>query len=158
MTMYKAYRMGGNNNPFGFLGPLLILTIFFAALFFIARGIFKLLAFVAPFILIITLILDYKVVLNFLKSTLKLLRENTMVGLIAIILGIIGYPIVLGYLFFKALGSRNNKKRFAKTEINQNTFTEFEEIVEDDEFLELPPIKQPQQPPKEEDNKYDHLF
>jgi len=34
MTEYKEFRVGGSNGPFGFLGPLLILAVFFTILFF----------------------------------------------------------------------------------------------------------------------------
>ena len=54
MTEYKEFRVGGSNGPFGFLGPLLILAVFFTILFFVAKGVFWLLSWVAPVLLIAT--------------------------------------------------------------------------------------------------------
>lgn len=159
LIMYREFRVGGNNSPFGFIGPILILAVFFAALFFIARGLYILFRFVAPVLFILTLVLDYKVVINFFKTVRDMYRKNWVVALVATILGIVMYPVVTGYLFFKALGSRNMKKFNKKTVKDQNTFTEYEEIVEEEIFLELPVLnKNPEPQKKQEENKYDHLF
>lgn len=156
--MYKEYRVGGSNSPFGFIGPILILAVFFAALFFIARGLYILFRFVAPVLFILTLILDYKVVVDFFKTVRELFRKNWVVALVATILGIVMYPVITGYLFFKALGKRNMKKINDEIEKDKNTYTEYEEIVEDDTFLKLPPLNKNPEPQKQENNKYDHLF
>ncbi len=156
--MLRTYQTGGGNNPLGFIGPLLILTFFFALLFFIARGIFTLLYWVGPVLLIIALILDYKVVTDFLQFVWDLLFKKPLLGLLVIGLGIIGWPILTGYLFFKALGRRSMKKLYETVEKEQNTFTEFEEVVEDESFLELPQLNNQKEAPTQDQNKYDQLF
>lgn len=159
MTIYKEYRVGGSNSPFGFLGPLLILAVFFTALFFLAKGLFWIFSWAALPLLIITLIMDHQVVLDFLKFVWKLLKENTIMGVLAVLLVFFGYPIVAGYLFFKALGKRSIKKVIEKVEQEKNTFTEYEEVVEDDNFLELPPLKkQPETSKQSKSNEYDDMF
>lgn len=149
--------MGNGTGPFGFLGPLLILAVFFTALFFLAKGIFWLLSIVAPILLIITLILDYTVVTEFLKFIWKLLKDNTLIGILAVFLVVFGYAFVAGYLFFKALGKRTVKKVFEKARSEENVFTEYEEVKEEENFLELPPLpkKQSQADTK---NNYDDMF
>lgn len=159
--MNREFRVAGNNGPLGFLGPLLILTVFFAILFFIARGIFKLLAFVTPVLLIITLILDYRVVADFLQSVWNLLKKSPLTGILAIGLGIFVYPVIVGYLFFKALGKRNMKKMYETIDKDKNTYTDYEEVedvVEDTSFLELPQLNKKGEKPAQEENKYDRLF
>jgi hypothetical protein len=158
MTLYKEYKVGGGNSPFGFLGPLLILAVFFTALFFLAKGLFWILSWVAPVLLIITLIIDHQVVVDFLKFVWKLLRENTLMGVLAVLLIFFGYPIVSGYLFFKALGKRSIKNVIDKAEKENNTYAEYEEVVEDDSFLELPPLKKPEAPKQPKSNEYDDMF
>lgn len=165
MTAYREFRVGGGKGgPFGFLGPLLILAAFFAALFFLAKGVFWLLSWVAPILFIITLIIDYTVVRDFFVFVWKLLNENTLMGVLAVLLVFFGYPIVSGYLFFKALGKRSLKKVYEKVEKEQNTYTEFEEVVEDDTFLELPPLHKRPEAPKQDrshpssSNQYDDMF
>jgi len=159
MTIYREYKIGGGNSPFGFLGPLLILAVFFTALFFLAKGVFWLLSWVAPILLIITLILDYTVVIDFFKFVWKLLKEKTVMGILAVLLVVFGYPIVAGYLFFKALGKRTIKKAFEKVKKEKNIFTDYEEVVEEDNFLELPPLnKRPEAPKQSKSNEYDDMF
>lgn len=160
MSIYKEYRVGGSNSPLGFLGPLLILAVFFTVLFFLAKGMFWLLSWVAPILLIITLILDYTVVTDFFKFIWKLLKENTIMGILSVFLVIFGYPVVAGYLFFKAIGKRSLKKAYEKVEKEKNTFTEYEEVTKDDDsFLELPPLhKRPEAHKQSKSNEYDEMF
>ncbi|MBK8350117.1 MAG: hypothetical protein IPL08_21820 [Saprospiraceae bacterium] len=160
MTQFREYRVGGGSSPFGFLGPLLILALFFTALFFLAKGVFWLLSWVAPILLIITLILDYTVVTDFFKFVGKLLRENTIMGILAVLLVIFGYPIVSGFLFFKAIGKRSIKKVVDQVEREKNTYTEYEEVVEEEEnFLELPPLNKKPEPTRQtKSNEYDDMF
>lgn len=160
MTVYREYKVGGGNSPFGFLGPLLILAVFFTAMFFLAKGVFWVLSWVAPILLLITLVLDYTVVTDFFKFIWKLLKENTIMGILSVLLVVFGYPIVSGYLFFKALGKRTVKKAMANMESKQNTFTEYEEVLDEDTaFLELPPLdKKPQAQRHGNSNEYDEMF
>jgi len=159
MSVYREYKVGSSNSPFGFLGPLLILAVFFTALFFLAKGVFWLLSWVAPVLLIITLIIDYTVVTDFFKFVWKLLREKTIMGILAVLLVVFGYPIVSGYLFFKALGKRTIKKAYERVEKDKNIFTDYEEVVEDDNFLELPPLnKRLEAPIQSKSNEYDDIF
>ncbi len=160
MTQFREYRVGGGSSPFGFLGPLLILALFFTGLFFLAKGVFWLLSWVAPILLIITLILDYTVVTDFFKFVGKLLRENTIMGILAVLLVIFGYPIVSGFLFFKAIGKRSIKKVVDQVEREKNTYTEYEEVVEEEEnFLELPPLNKKPEPTRQtKSNEYDDMF
>lgn len=160
MSIYKEYRVGGSNSPLGFLGPLLILAVFFTVLFFLAKGMFWLLSWVAPILLIITLILDYTVVTDFFKFIWKLLKENTIMGILSVFLVIFGYPVVAGFLFFKAIGKRSLKNAYEKVEKEKNTFTEYEEVTKDDDsFLELPPLhKRPEAHKQSKSNEYDEMF
>ena len=160
MTEYKEYRVGGSGGPFGFLGPLIILAIFFTILFFVARGVFWLLSWVAPVLLLITLIIDYKIVTNFLKFVWKLLQENPLMGIVALLLIFFGYPVIAGFLFFKAVTKRSLQKAVNKMEKERNTYTEYEEVNDDDDsFLELPPLKNKKEAPKQtRSNDYDEMF
>ena len=160
MTMYKEFRTGGSNTPFGFLGPLLILALFFAGLFFLAKGLFWLLSWVAPVFLILTLIIDYTVVKDFFIYIWKLLNEKPLMGVFALLVVLFGYPFVAGYLFVKALGKRSVKKVLENVEKERNTYTDYEEVEEDDDtFLELPPInKQPAPEKLKKSSEYDDMF
>ncbi|MBP6445954.1 MAG: hypothetical protein WAT46_16010 [Saprospiraceae bacterium] len=171
MTTYKEYRYGGGNSPFGFLGPLLILAVFFTILFFMAKGLFWLLSWATPVLLILTLIIDYKVIKDFFSFIWKLLKENPWAGVLAVVMIVFAYPFVAGYLFIKALGKRSIKKAMEKVTQEKNTYTDYEEVVEeDDSFLELPPLKRKPEPIRHEKgnvnenvkndkaNEYDDMF
>lgn len=139
MAVYREFKTGGsNNNPLGFLGPLLILALFFAAIFFIAKGLFWLLARVGPVLLLITLIIDYKVVVNYLKYLWRMLKERTIVGLLLVLITVVGFPFICAYLFFKALGKRSLKRMQNEEERMDTQFTDYEDVTEDTFFTELP--------------------
>jgi hypothetical protein len=141
MTIYKEFKVGGGNSPFGFLGPLIILAIFFTLLFYMAKGVFWLLTWAAPVLLIATLIMDYTIVTDFFKFLWKLLKENTFLGILAVVLTFFGFPIVSGYLFFKALSRKKLQSLQDRLEKERNSYSDYEEVVEEDEsFLELPQI------------------
>ena len=162
MTVYKEFRVGGGSNPFGFLGPVLILALIFFALYFVAKGIFSILMWAAPVIFIATLILDYTVFTDFIKFIIKLLKENTVMGILAAILTFFGFPFVLGYLLLKAIMRRGIKSAVKRAEKEKNTYTEYEEVQEEDEdtFLELPPLQKTAKTNEKTkaDSEYDDLF
>jgi predicted membrane protein len=129
------------------------------AMFFIAKGIFTVLSWVAPLLLILTAVFDYTVIIDYGKFLLKLLKENLLFGIIGIILTIIGFPIVSGFLFFKAY-ARKKLKDYTKQQ--QPKYVDYEEIKKEDEveFLDLKKIesRRPVVEPKKKDNDYDDLF
>lgn len=164
MTDYKSFKMSfsSSRNPLGFLVPLIILTLFFTALFFIAKSIFIGLAYASPVLILLTLLIDWRVVSEYIQFIWKLLKENSVVGLVMILLSVLGFPIVFGFLFFKALGRRSIKKTIEQIEKEQKTYTDYEEVedIDDETFLELPskqgkPIIMTNQ---NENNDYDEVF
>ena len=58
---FGGSRPGGGKSPFN-LGSLLIAVVALIMLFVIARFVLRLLYFIAPFLLIATAIIDYRVV------------------------------------------------------------------------------------------------
>jgi glucan phosphoethanolaminetransferase (alkaline phosphatase superfamily) len=159
MTIYKEFRVGGNNgSPFGFLGPLLVLSLFFIGLFFLFKGMFYILNIIAPILLIIALIIDYTVFKDFFVFLLKLLKENTVLGVLAVALIFFGYPFVSGYLFVKAILRKTLKKKMESMQPKAEKYTEYEEVVDEkeDDFLDLPPLEKTGRKSKE--NPYDEMF
>jgi hypothetical protein len=162
MTMYKEFKVGGQSgSPFGFFGPLLALAIIFTVMFFVAKGVFTILSWVAPVLLLATLIIDHKVVLNYFSFIFKLLKENTVVGVVAVVVTFFAYPFVAGFLFLKALGARQLKKMTDRVQQETNTYADYEEVKEEPEdFLELPQTNsKPKEPsPQQRPNDYDDMF
>jgi hypothetical protein len=154
MTVQKEFKFGGENNPLGTFGGLIILILFFVALFFIAKGIFTLLSYVAPVLLILSLIIDHTAVIDFGKFIIKLFKNNILVGILAVLLTIVGFPIVAGFIFFRSI-IRRKLKSITKEMNKEPEFVPYEEVVEEEDFLELPEMEHP---PQEVDNDYDDLF
>lgn len=81
--------------------------VFFAlvlwAAFFLFKSIFSILAWAAPILFIAALIINYKLVLSYGKMLVVLVKRNTLVGIVAIILTFVAFPIVAALLFAMAL-------------------------------------------------------
>ena len=165
MTIYKEFNIGGNNrSPFGSFGPLLGLILFMIIGYFLVTGLFKLLTLLTPFLLIGAALLDYTVLTDFLKFMLKLLKENPLMALVAVLLIILGgYPAVAGYLFFKAWARRTINKKLGEIKNERDRFDEYEEVKtdtksgkEDEDFLILPNVEKAK--PQEKKSDYEDLF
>lgn len=149
------------NGIIGFLFMVLVLV----GLFFIAKGIFKLLLWLSPVLIIGALLIHYQTVIGFLKYLWNLLRSNPVVGILAVVLTAVGYPLVCGYLFGKSVLDRKVRKlENAIREREQGEFVEYVEVVRDETTpssernkpIELPPLesKRPEKAP----NRYEDLF
>jgi hypothetical protein len=150
MGRRKSYELNSQNT----ILTILFLVVAFIALFWVAQSLFRILAYVAPFLLIITLIINHNIVLNYLKWIWKLLKENTVMGIIASILTVVGFPVVSAFLFARALLHRKVKNMEKEIERRQlGDFAEYE--VVDEKPLDLPTLEKT---PKTEDTGYEELF
>lgn len=145
------------NGIFGFLFMVLVLV----GLFFIARGIFKLLAIASPFLILGALIINYRTVLNYLKFMLSLFQRSVLTGIIAVLLSVIGFPILSGVLFGKAILDRKFRKLQQKIkEQHEGEYVDYEEVSRQrnsrEETLDLPSFEKPQ--PQKKDTRYEDLF
>ncbi len=146
------------NGILGFIFMVLVLV----GMFFIAKGIFTLLAYASPVLLAGALIINYKTVLNYLKFILSLLQRNVLSGIVAIIFSVIGFPVLAGVLFGKALFDRKIR-RLQQAHANEQAseYVDYEEVIKPErsqrnDGLELPPLEKPQAEKK--DNRYEKLF
>lgn len=157
MTEYRrSYNFGGSQSPFGGLGALLTFAIIMIGIYYLIKGAYYILGIIAPILLIATLIIDHKVVTNYLKFLFNSLKLRPLMGLIYILLTIVGAPFVSGYLFIKAWMTRSLNK-YVDEQTRENTYTEYEEVVEEEEFLILPEVEEPQQVERK-NNDYEDLF
>ena len=120
-------------SPFGNIGGIIVIAIIMIGLFFLVGQLFKLLYFLAPILLILTLVLNYRVVLDYGKYVLKTLKENPLFGIVIIVLSFLAYPILFTYLLAKAYLSRNAGDSDGE---EGNGFADYEEIAEDPLDLE----------------------
>lgn len=142
----------------GIIGFLFLIALI-AGVFFIAKGIFKLLYLAAPVLIILALIINYRTVVNFFKWLFGLFKRSILTGIIAVILTIIGYPIVCGLLFGKSILDRKIRKlQQSQRAEREGEFVQFEEVIKPrrEEKLDLPPMVKQHPTPKE--NPYKDLF
>jgi hypothetical protein len=149
----------GFNIRFSGIVGFAFMVLIFVALFFLAKGVFTLLSWIAPVLIILTLVINPRTILNYLRFMLSLLQRNPLGGILGIILSVIGFPILSGVLFGKAILDRKVRKlNQAYQAEKEGEFVEFEEIIKPDREtkLDLPPIEKEPQQPKE--NPYKDLF
>jgi hypothetical protein len=160
--IYKEFSFGDKKNPLGSFGSIIFLVLFLVGLYFLAKGIFTILAWVAPILLILTLVFDYTVIVDYGKFLLKLLKENPLFGILGIILTFVGFPVVSGFLFFKAY-ARKKLKDYTKAQ--NPKYSDYEviekQVIEDEEILDLKKLESKRPTSIEKDrsnNEYDNLF
>ena len=149
----------GFNIRFNGIIGFAFMVLLFVGLFFIAKGVFTVLAWVAPVLIILSLLINYRTVLNYLKFMLGLLQRNPVGGIIGILLSFFGFPILAGVLFGKSILDRKVKKlKEAYQAEKEGEFVEFEEIIKPgrETKLDLPPMEK--QAPVKKDNQYEDLF
>jgi len=151
MAYRKEIKLGDTGNII--LG-LVILFLFFLGFFYLTRFIFTLLYYLSPILFIATLIIDYKVVVSYFKWIVGLLKRNVVMGVVARIISVVGFPVVLALLLGRALlGKRIKKAKENFEQQRRGTYTDYEELESRRTNIELPEVK-----PKEKRNNYDELF
>ncbi len=123
---FKSYNKGNS-----WLGIIIIVAIIIF-IFFIIQNLYKLFALLAPVFLILTAILDYRVIAKFGIVIYELLRYRTVLGILAVIFSIIGLPFVSAAMFFNAFMNFKTKRR------NKKRYIDYEDVSDkDDDILIL---------------------
>lgn len=163
MDQRQQYTFGVKPSPMGTIGAILTLALVLFGIYYLLKGAFYVLGFIAPALLIATLIIDHKVVTGYIKNIFTTLKKNPLLGIGMIILTVVASPIVAGYLFAKAWMKRSLKKFMGgvpgQNPLDDKKFTEYEEVteVEEEDFLILPDVETPKHV-KKDDNQYNDLF
>lgn len=161
-----------NNPRGGGLGCLIFGILGLVVAYYILKGLFALLWWAAPFLFVLTLLINWRVVGDAGASLLNLIRRQPLSGLIVAVLASVAFPITALYLFLSAVGSRGRSKQQEQQPFQEGPasyerpvnsrneadgeFIDFEEIREQEPLTPPePPKKEPQQPPA---NPYDDLF
>ena len=151
---------GFNIRLNGIIG-FVFLVMLFVGLFFLAKGLFTVLSWIAPVLIIGALIINYRTIINYFRFMLSLLQRNPLTGIVAIILSVIGFPILSGVLFGKAILDRKVKKLVeAHQAREQGEFVDYEEVIpqKKEPTLDLPPLEKETPASKAKDNRYEDLF
>ncbi len=157
------------SNPFRSVMGIVFLVLAVMAIFWIAKGIFTILSYLTPVLLIATLIIDHNVIINYGKWIGSLLKNKLPYGIGAILFTLIASPVVAVYLFGKAMLKRQVRKMQTNVdEQRRGKTTEYEEVIEEEEVefdlkdeeeiipLEIP--KTTRRIKQQDRNTYDDLF
>lgn len=137
--------MRQHNNqtqPFGGLFGIIILVGFVMFTFYSLRFFYNILLGLAPLLFIAAAIIRFSVIRSYVQMLGRKFSENWMMGLVYIAASIIFYPLVGGFLFYKAMSSRRNKKRKAPAGANKNRglkgeYIEYEEVEINEENVDF---------------------
>lgn len=157
-----------SSSPLNTIASLLVFFLVLIGLFYLAKLVFKLLWFVAPLIFIASLIIDHRVFLDFAYWLGGLVKRNALLGIGAIVLSLIAFPLVAVFLLGKALLKKKvNDLKTAADQRREGERADYEiidsELVDDDDPLDLP--RQRQRPEIEirprqdrQDSDYNQFF
>ncbi|NUQ25289.1 MAG: hypothetical protein HUU34_15190 [Saprospiraceae bacterium] len=128
-----------NGNPVNSIVGVVLMIVFLIGMFYVAQFVFRILYFLAPFMLIATLIINYRVVTGYLQWILALVKRNPVMGIGAGILTVLGFPIVSAFLLAKAIMLKKVDQAQEKARIRrEGELIDYEEV--DSEEL-VPPIQ-----------------
>lgn len=169
--MIYKYSYGGRNFnqfPGGSLGCLIATALVIIGGYYLLQGLYYLLLWAAPALLVLALIINWRVFPDTIKSWLKSLETSPLSALFTLALVVLVFPFFSLYLFLKAIGYRKIeqlRQQFGQDENAappEDAFAEYEELestpkrpFEDEADLPAPP---PEPAPKKEQNPYDSLF
>jgi hypothetical protein len=152
LNMFQT-RRSYKPDPGQALIAVLLLVGMFMAFFFIARSIFTILTWLTPFMVLLTVILDYRVIVGYFKWVWRLLNEQLLMGLGAVALTVFGYPVVAGYLLLRAWMSSQRKKDRVQEQDSQNRLGEYISFEEVDDRE-----RNRSSSDRDDYNEYDHFF
>jgi len=176
MAKIRQYRIGGNSNgggggPFGMIGSIIMLALGLLLAYMVVKGVFTLLFWLSPILLVAGVTIDPKGALNISKSFLNLSKKNPLIPIGIVILSALWFPVVpgvIGALTGSFLLSKYFVKKKIKKVFNQHTpqenpegseeFVEYEEINEEENFLTLPQVEPKKEPQTKTNNEYDNMF
>jgi hypothetical protein len=143
------------NGIMGFISMIAFLLI----VILLIRGLWKLLYIAAPVLILLSLLINYRTLLNYFRFLFGLLHRNPLSGILAILLSVIGFPFLSGILFGKSILDRKIRKLQQAHEAGEHgELVDYEEVIrpEREEELPLPPLEKQKPEPKE--NPYKDLF
>lgn len=152
-----TFRKKVDVNPFNLIIGIVIFLLVLVVLYRVSIWLFQILLYLSPLLLIGALVINKSVVINYGKWLVNLVKKNPTRGIVGIVLTIVGFPVVAGFLLGKAWLYR--KADAIKQHADQQKYGEFadyEEVKDEPEIrLELPEVDKPR---KKKRSDYDQYF
>lgn len=158
------FNSGGRLGP---VGSIIMLVLSLILIYVLVKGIFTILFWLSPILLIAGILIDVKGASTFGKWVLQAFKKNPLIPIGIVLLSALWFPVVPGilaaltggFLISRSLIKKKIESTFGPiaVEKEQETFTDYEEVTEeDDDVLELPELDLPKQ--GEEGNEYENMF
>ncbi len=151
MTRIKSYNLGKTN-------PLMFLVVFVLALFaiyWLAKGVFTILTWAFPIVLIATAIINYRVLLGYGRWVIDNIKRSPVIGIVIALLTVLAYPFVGLFLLYRAISSKSKSEQTKSNKSSKGDYIKYEEVDKDEDFLDLSELEESKQEIK---NRYDELF
>ena len=156
--MTQRRQQGGS---FNLVIGVVMLVVAVMALWFLFKSLWYILGLLAPILLIITLVLNRKVVYDYVGGMMNRLKNDTLMGIAQAAGTFFFFPVVATYLFGKAMLIRKVGKIKSEREAEkEGEFAEYEDLSEDDvlDLKDVEEVVQTKRSTGQANNKYDDLF
>lgn len=167
MTTQKQFSFGGGKgSPLSGIGAIIMLVLAIALLYIVMKGIFTILFWLSIPLFIAGVAIDFKGALQLGKSAINLSKKNPLIPLGIVILSALFFPAVPGvlaaltggFLLTRKLVKKKIEKVMGQHIPKEEDFTDYEEVTEEEDFLELPQVEKQTQAKSGRSNEYDNLF
>ncbi|MEM9887927.1 MAG: hypothetical protein AAF849_18675 [Bacteroidota bacterium] len=155
----KKFWGNGKVNTGSLIIGAVMLVVMFILLFSLARIAYRLLTFIAIPLLIITAIIDYKIIVNYFNWVVSVIKKNPLMGIGLSLLSMVFYPVLAAVLFGRAFFTWRLDRAM---KASGNVFEE-EEQAKIGEYIDFEEIKDKRKPIKqqrtqEKNGNYDRFF
>ena len=173
----SQFNVNGGRVPGGGLGCLLLAIFGFAFVYFVLKGLYILLYWLSPILLVLAVIINWRVFPQTVKNWLKGLQTNPVTALIYLGFAVLLFPFFSLYMLLKAVGLKQLERMGSQAFGQQGNAGEQEEFAEFEEIESTPktdlkpkePVSPPElpeketpsvkkQPPSKPENPYDQIF
>ena len=151
MTRFKSYNLGKTN-------PLMFLVAFVFALlaiYWLAKGVFTILTWAFPIVVIATAVINYRVLLGYGRWVIGNFKRSPIFGIVIAVLTLMAYPFVGLFLLYRAISSKSKPEQQHRSESSQGDYIKYEEVEQEEDFLDLSEIEKSKE---EIENRYDEFF
>ncbi len=131
----------------------------FIALFFVAKGVFWILSWIAPILFIAALIINYRVPMFYGKMLMDLLKSNLLAGVIVVGLSAVFFPIVSAALLALTILNRKVVKKFGSLQNEVEKFkNQYSNRTEDVAYEDIETKPKVILGKQDKSNPYDKFF
>ena len=126
-----------NISPFSLLIGIAFLVLLLGGLFFVFQGVYLILMYLSPVLLVAALLLDHKVILSYGQWLLKKFKSNFIGGVSWTLISLFGFPFVSALLCFRAYISYRSDSISQDANDPQGEYIEYEIVEEEEDSIEI---------------------